>query len=298
MAKDSHPPLSNVADIDSAIVDDFKRLLRLDAEIDAAIAEHVQPMKDERKEMWSNLAAKVDLPKKDIGLFYKLFQRQEMSRQFEDEDDGKAVREAHRMLFSALAKGKTLDFIDVLGQAGVTVAEKPKRERAFKDNKSAAANDRDDSAAPNEPAPDTKADAQADNPDLSKEDPTASSFFIGQRASGAGALAKGKGEDACPFKAGSQAFVAWMHGYYMAEGAKAYHDDEAVTACRYSTGSHAWKSWTKGWNEKAKGDGADAGTKGAEAAGAVKGAAGSDMPDTSASPRGPKAATTTQTGTA
>lgn len=306
MAKDSTAPLSNVADIDSAIVDDFKRLLNLDSEIEAAIAEHVQPMKDERKEMWSNLAAKVDLPKKDIGLFYKLFQRQEMSRTFEDEDDGKAVREAHRMLFSALAKGKTLDFIDVLGQVGAKAAEKPKRSNAFKDKKSAAANDRDDDAPDPAPAgavpasePDGQAPApQADETDLSNEDPTTSSFFIGQRANGAGAFAKGKGDDACPHRAGSQSFVAWMHGFYMAEGAKAYDAGEAITACGYSTGSPAWKSWTKGWNERAKADGADAGTKGAEAADGLKGAAGAEMPDIPASLRRTKAATTTQSGTA
>lgn len=284
--KEPSPQISNVAEIDSAIVDDFKKLLQLDTEIAAAIAEHVQPMKDERKEMWSNLAAKVDIPKADIGLFYKLFKRQEDSRTFEDEADGKAVREAHRMLFSALAKGQTLDFIDVLGQ----VSKKPKREKVFGGDKPATPG----TPTADAPAPDTETapldDGPAEPEGTADQDPLTSPMFTPHRGAGAAAFGQGKDEEGCPYKAGSQAFVAWMFGFYRAEGYAAYDKGDAVTACRYTTGSPAWKHWNTGWTDAARKDGADAAT--------VMGAGG-DVEDVPPHlDRRTKKATTTATGNA
>ncbi len=48
---DDRQPLSNIQDMDAATVDGFRKLLRLDKEIDAAIARHVQDLKDDRKEV-------------------------------------------------------------------------------------------------------------------------------------------------------------------------------------------------------------------------------------------------------
>jgi hypothetical protein len=314
MAKDAPPPITNAADLDAAVRDDFKALLRLDREIDAAIAKYVQDMKDERKEMWSNLGAKLDLPKADIGLFYKLFKRQEDSRTFDDEADGNAVREAHRVLFSALAKGQTLDFVDVLGQLNAKpkepatskgVFQEPREGSSRQDQRrqgvpteapAGAEEPNADTTAEDEDAPvdATASSGAAPEPEgTADQDPLTSPMFVPHRGAGAAAFAAGKGEDTCPYKAGSQTFVAWMYGYYKAEGGAAYDKDEAITSCRYSTGSPAWRHWNAGWNDAARKDGRDAEAVGAAA---VKGAAGADVPEATAGRR--KRATTSQIGTA
>lgn len=235
--------LSNVGEINQAITDGFNLILGLDREIAGLIAQHVQEVKDERKEAWSNLAAKVDVSKKDLGLFYKMWQRQEDSRQFEDDDEGMAVREAHRLIFSALVSGETLDFLDVLDQAKVKVNPKADRGDVF--------------------AGDAGEDLLEEPEGDDDQDPRTSPLYTAQRGHGQAACHNGQDPDKHKYE--GKAAEAFLIGYHTEEGRKAYQDGAPVSDNPYPTGSDRWASWDAGWDKGAKAE-KPTGSKGRNAA--------------------------------
>ncbi len=106
--------LSNVADINDAIIHTFKQVLIEENEADAMIKKHVKPHKDEVTELWRGLKAKVDIESADAKAFYKVWKRQEIAKQLDDEGDQYRISDNMKTMFAALQKGGMLDFVDVL----------------------------------------------------------------------------------------------------------------------------------------------------------------------------------------
>lgn len=111
--------LSNVAEINEAITNTFKKILAEETERDRMIEKHVQPHKDEIKELWRGFKAKCDIDTVDAKAFYKIWKRQEIAKQLDEEDDRYRVADNLRTMFSALEKGNMLDFVDVLDNGHV-----------------------------------------------------------------------------------------------------------------------------------------------------------------------------------
>jgi hypothetical protein len=233
-------PLSNTAEIDGQTKDGFANILRLDNAIDAAILHHVQELKDDRKEAWKTLGAKLDVPLKDLGLFYKLYRRQEESRSFEDDGEGAKVRDAHRQLFASLAKGETLDFVDVLTKVEVSFTPGGKRDAVFEGKEGAAP-----AIEENRPEDDT------DN-GLDGADPRTSGLLTKERGEGAHAVAAEKPLDENPYDGGTPQYLAWQVGFYRGEGAGALKADKALKDCPYPKNSEAAKDWRHGFQTESK----------------------------------------------
>lgn len=277
--KSPREPLSNVAARHACITDGFARRFAIEQRIAELEAEHIKPLKDDRSKAWKNVAADTGLAITDLTDQYRIYKRQQLAKLFDEEADRDVVLDAQREIFAALQAGQTLDFLDVLGRA----AQAPKRESVFADKPTGAGGSRPVEAI----AADIAGMAAAGNvagaaaavavvgalaaePEgTADQDPLTSPMFVPHRGAGAAAFAAGKGEDACPYKVGSQTHAAWTFGFYRAEGAAAYIANEAIGTCRYTTGSPAWRHWNTGWTDEARKDG-----NGPEAVGAaaVKGA--------------------------
>ncbi len=168
------------------------------------------------------------MPLKDLGLFYKLYRRQEESRDFEDDREGAAVRDARRQLFSSLAKGRTLNFVDVLST--VNAGETRAANDVFEEDP---------------PADGSVAET------IESADPFASGLLSKQRGAGAAAMDAAKAFDANPYPAGSTENRAWAICYYRRQGCKAHDAGAAMRDCPHSTGTDGHRAWRDGWQTSA-----------------------------------------------
>ena len=102
--------LDQLADI---IADGFKVRYEHDCAIERAITKHVKPLKDVKKEDWDQLAVDSGIDKKDLGLDYAKYKRQEDARTLDD-DDRDRIFDNMRIVYHALGKHQMLDMIDAL----------------------------------------------------------------------------------------------------------------------------------------------------------------------------------------
>lgn len=94
-----------------AITATFNQALTIEKQITALTAKYLDPLKDQRTELWRKLKADTGIDSSDAKLFYKIFKREKLADEFDDEADRERVFDNLREVYNALAAGEQLDFI-------------------------------------------------------------------------------------------------------------------------------------------------------------------------------------------
>lgn len=93
----------------------FAKLWDCDRDIASARAQHIAPIQEERSEIWKTLRGDLDAKAADLSPHYAVYKRDRQLAEIDDEDEAKKSQDLMREAWEALATGRTLNFLDVLG---------------------------------------------------------------------------------------------------------------------------------------------------------------------------------------
>ena len=111
--KDSGNAAHSVSNRKDAIEEAFQECYRLDTEIEAIVEREVKPLRQEKGEVKSKLAADFELSKKAFNLHYAHWKAGQQARQRGDDAMLSTLQELHDIL----PIGGQLDLVDAIGKA-------------------------------------------------------------------------------------------------------------------------------------------------------------------------------------
>lgn len=251
------------AKLPAFIKDSFGNLYAIEGKLADLKAQYIEPVADQRTEAWRILKAKTDVTRKDLDLFYRLYKRERDAEAMEDEEAGTKILEDIRKVYRAIAKGETVNFLDVL----------PEAEDDDESDQGDAADELDDDEsdqgdADEEIEPISYADPEADGPDAdwgANDAETTDEDLDGAghafNAGKAAALAGEKCDN--PHDGRSAAGKTWRKGWEAGtherstawvqateEGAAARRAGQSLSDNPYDhqAEKNRWKGWDDGWS--------------------------------------------------
>lgn len=253
----------------------FPEILSLKKQIAALMEQHVKPVQRTLKKTWGELKAKTGTERADLDLLYRLYERDQLAGEMDEDTDRDRIMANLRRTFEALKDGDMLSFLDALEQTDDDMFE-GEGEQAETD--SAAANDdagtdpaeqRTDAGATErteaEPGPTMAEGGEAETKPDDFTTNTVGAFNEGKAAGLAG-----KDKDANPYDKRTSDGKAWEKGRLQTapvasevdaynEGWAAHKAGEPREANPYEVGTDNAARWGTGWYERAKKQARDAG---------------------------------------
>lgn len=110
----SNTVLHNVGDRAELMNNLFKQIFNTEQDIAALIEEHIDPLKQDKKKLWRTLKKDLDIEREDLELFYKLYKRDRLAAQYDEEVRDK-IRDNCREIYAALQKGGQIDWLAAAG---------------------------------------------------------------------------------------------------------------------------------------------------------------------------------------
>ncbi len=239
MSKDFPTIPLDPANLPGYLKDAFANILLHDRKIDALKVQYIEPVADQRAEVWKDLKSRTDIARVDLNLFYKLYRREQEAEAMKDAEAGAKVLADIRLIYTALRNGETLNFLDVLAATGETRTVEMRAQPPMRNSTSTAKQGAEVIALPQASAG------------------CVAAFNRGQ-------LKGAAGEDAAanPFDGRSAEGKAWRKGWDMGvadrqtvwlaatdEGAAARRDGREVTENPHDSAADPlrWKGWGDGW---------------------------------------------------
>lgn len=187
----------NLTALHASIRNTFQRIYENETAIAAEKAKHILPLQNANKALWRGLKKESNVERTDLDLFYRLYRRDQESRDLDEQADGERIRDNMRTVFTAMfAKGGQLDWISA-SEAADEAEEAPWSA--------------DEPAAPAPAAKgkkNGKAAKQAQPAGAEVTDPTYAGFNAGMNSSW---------RDANPYAEGSEENEAWDTGWFNAQ---------------------------------------------------------------------------------
>lgn len=115
-AETGKPVLTNIKARSICIQDGFKKLYELRRQKESLEVEHLNDVKDEIKTLKRTLKADTDIDSKDLDLAFKVYERERLAREMED-DDTDRIQDNLLEVFRALKGGEMVNFLDILEAA-------------------------------------------------------------------------------------------------------------------------------------------------------------------------------------
>lgn len=228
--------LANVADREAAQQAAFEKRYKLECEKAALIEKHIKPLQQEISTITGRLADQLQTPRKYINAAYKPYALALDADDFDDEDEGKEVRDQIRALFNGLHKNGMLDLVEIAeaasGKKGGGKKPQPKADNVVQMSKPAT-----------EPAQD---DENADG-----RDPETDPSLMTARASGENAALSGSSFNDNPYEKGSAEATAFEIGFLKKHGAIAHEAGKSLNDNPSTEGTDGWTYWRKGWQAAA-----------------------------------------------
>ncbi|SDF82846.1 hypothetical protein SAMN05660686_02438 [Thalassobaculum litoreum DSM 18839] len=232
--------LANVADREAAQQAAFEKRYKLECEIAALKEKHIKPLQTEISTITGRLADQLQTARKYINAAYKPYALARDADDFDDEDEGKEVRDQIRALFNGLHKNGMLDLVEIAeaasGKKGGGKKAQAKADNVVQMSKPAA----------EEPVQDDLIDENADS-----RDPESDSSFITARASGQNAARAGSSFNDNPYEKGSGEATAFEIGFLKEQGALAHAGGKSLNDNPSTEGTDGWAYWRKGWQAAA-----------------------------------------------
>ena len=116
----------NIENIDASIRHHLDEILAIEGEIKAKNAEHIDPLKTERRDRVLALKA-LDIPAKVTNAWLTILREADKARDFDDDADKAktidALDRVYEAVYGKTAAGETISILDVLERLGVPPAE-------------------------------------------------------------------------------------------------------------------------------------------------------------------------------
>lgn len=100
--------------LSGTVMSGFARLYELEAEIETKTAQHIAPIREQRKDAWAALRTDSGMQREELAPYFAIYSRARKLDDFEDQEAAAVLKDNLRRLYQSMKSGETMNFLDAM----------------------------------------------------------------------------------------------------------------------------------------------------------------------------------------
>ena len=100
--------------LSGTVLSGFARVYEIEQEIASETAQHIQPLREQRKDACAALRTDSGMQREELAPYFAIYSRARSIDDFEDQEAAAILKDNLRRLYQALPTGSTMNFLDVI----------------------------------------------------------------------------------------------------------------------------------------------------------------------------------------